>query len=203
MKYFFPVLLLVSLCTGVFASGQTDRSGVKGLDEGKIGQMEKIIRDRYHWEPGDYTLEYRAEWDQTRLPHIIAVHKTKKIDWSPHFFILPDKSLVTPGDPDGFMKVFLNVFTPINGKDAHMLAELALYFGLFGSPVGHLWTGPVDNKMKNGPIPRKDPEPVIELSSGGSAVLKFYSYDYELMVLHDCTVEFQGAKYTAASKRLD
>jgi hypothetical protein len=203
MKYFIPVLALFLVCAGAAGSGQPDRSGVKGLDREKISQIEKIIRDRYQWEPSEYDLEYRAEWNHDRLPLVIAIHKTKKIDWSPHFFLLPDGMLITPYSEKGFEKILEKVFTPIKSGDAEMLAELALSFALFGKPVGQLWTNPVEGRVKNGQVPREIPKPLIQFSPGGNATLEFYSYDYELLILYDCRVNIQGFKYSAEAKRLN
>jgi hypothetical protein len=193
LKSAFIIAILISICgQGLFAQGEEENN--LPIDKEKIGSIEAVIKARNGWNSDEYTLELRADWNHEKLPLIVAIPLKRKIDWSPKFFVLPDNSVVSPNDEKGLEKILTQVFSVITEQDAQMLAELSLAFGIYGRPVGVLFQGSVEGRLTPEKIPRKDALPVL-VKSDDVVTIKFYSYDYELLYLYDCTFTITGSTY--------
>ncbi len=200
--YFTIIIYVFSslfLAHSLAANGQGDTPA--GLEREHLENIRNQIKEHQGWKPHEYSLEHRAEWDHDRLPLIIAIHKELMIDWSPHFFILPDNSLLTPYDDDAFNKVLEQVFPEINEDDAHMLAELSLIFGVFGTFVGDLDNSPSAYGLNEGITLRDNKNPTIRISEN-TIILEFYSYDYELLILYDCIIRIENNEYSSKFEQI-
>jgi hypothetical protein len=194
------LFFIIILALPAYPSG--NKESPLPVDANSISRMKSKIKELYGWNESEYNLELRAEWDNAKLPCIVAIPTEKKIDWSPKFFVLPDKSIVYPGEPDGLSRILGAVFQKIEKTDARMLAELSIAFGIYGKPVGIVFDEPIQGRIPENVIPRKESEPQL-MRSNNSIVVYFYSYDYELLILYDCAFTINGTSYDGKAARLN
>jgi hypothetical protein len=156
-------------------------------------QREFIVRsiaEHYHWDQADYELELLEDWDNERLPIVLAIPR-ERIPFSPKFALLPrSRELVADSAPDALERILAEVFRSIGPEDAPALAELALMFGRFSAPVGRLWTRALVGRLPGDRLPRQEAKPVYR-KEGDAHVVEFYSYDGELQHFYDCSLRVE------------
>ncbi len=176
-------------------------NNVNKLTASQKKAMQQEIQTRYGWIPDAYKLEFRADWDHAKIPIVVAIPTKLKVDFSPTFAILPDGTLLTPHDKGALECILRTAFAHLQPEDAKVIAELALKFGDFGDTVGHLWLNPVEGRVPANLLPRTDSHPTLH-KDGSSYIVEFYSYNYELLILFDCTVEISPVVVKLRSRRL-
>nr|MDO8110693.1 hypothetical protein [Candidatus Sigynarchaeota archaeon] len=152
------------------------------------------------WNEGDYELALRAEWDNQRLPIIVALPRHLKVDYSPTFALMPDGNIVTPHDETAFKKILAHVYTVIVPADAAAIAELAVMFGAFGQPVGRVYTNQIRDRVGE-KLKRKETGPVYK-KKGSTHVIEFYTHNYDLLFFCDCIVEITGENVVCKAQLL-
>jgi hypothetical protein len=192
--------LMSAAVSFVHANGTTESQ--LPVDRHAIEWMKSKILELYGWNPDEYELTLRANWDHSKLPLIVALPNKRKVDWSPKFYVLPDKSIVYPGQVNGLNRILAAVFKKIEEKDAKMLAELSIAFGVYGKPVGTVFTGTVEGRIPDDKMPRKDTAPALVVA-GNVFTVEFYSYDYELLVLYNCTFKITDSAFQGQAVKLN
>jgi hypothetical protein len=151
--------------------------------------IEKNIHEFYHWKLDEYKLEFIAEWDNERIPWIVAIPTKLRVDFSPKFIIMPDHSLITPRDPQAFEKIVATFYPKISKEDAKPLALLAIGFGRWDHSIGVLWTQNLEHYLPKNHI-RQITEPILE-QKGNIIHISFYTFEPELMRVSDCLLKIQ------------
>jgi len=164
-------------------------------------KLEKIIQLEDKWSPDEYNLELLADWPNDRLPIFVGIPTKRKVDYSPTYALLPDGSLISHHDKEGFKKILVQLSSSFGPNDAKFIAELTLRFVAFKYPVGRLWLNSLENKLPINKRPRPDSIPVLKQEKG-AIIVEFYTYDYELLRLSDCRVKIKGSDYELDAKVL-
>jgi len=152
--------------------------------------IREFILTKYRWKPNMYTLEWMEDWDQSKIPFIVAIPTQLKVDFSPSFIILKNGDIITMWETDGFQRVISEYLLPLQTSYAKILAELALKFGVFGKPIGVLFRSSFEGRKTQKKLPRTQSLPICTLK-GDQMVLEFYTYDYELLRLYDCRIDLK------------
>jgi hypothetical protein len=150
-------------------------------------KIRKMIQTKYSWKPDMYKLEWREEWDQSRVPLIVAIPTKLKVDFSPSYIIMKNGEVISMWETDGFQKVIKEYLIPFQSTDAVLIAELAVKFAIFGKPIGGLFNGSLEGRKTKKKIPRPQSIPQAFLK-GDKMRLAFYTYDYELLKLYNCEI---------------
>lgn len=154
---------------------------------GKLSEAQRLLITREverktGWRDGQYDLRMMAEWDNDRVPVVVAIPKIPDAS-SPKFVALPDGRLTSVYEPDALDRIVRAAYPKPAPGDARALAQLALWFGHFGQAVGTLPVGRPSNTPSS--LPRADLAPV--LATDGDAVdVDFYTYDYSMRRMFDC-----------------
>jgi hypothetical protein len=164
--------------------------------------IEKEIKTRYNWHPGDYELDFLAEWDHSKIPIIVALPTKYKVDFSPRFAILQDETLCTPHDENALNRIIQVAFPKVDSSQTKAIIELCLLFGDFHAPIKRIWDQPIENRIPSKLLKRKDSNPTFKID-GSKSVIEFYSYDYELMKFYDCKIKISQKGIELVAKLLD
>ena len=176
-------------------------AGAPALSPGARSQIEKRLREA-RFDPARFALEPLGGWPQERLRLVAARPMKDKVAQAPIFAVLPDDAVVMAGDPDGFRKLVAKAFPAPQPSDAAAVAQLAVWFGAYGQPVGVLVSS-LPATRESTKVPRADPRPVMTRRDGVVTV-DHYSYDYDRQRLFDCHLELGpagGAKGSCAEVR--
>lgn len=178
-----------------------DRLTKLPLKPDQVKHIKELIKENEHWSDKDYKLEMRAEWDNDKLPIVVAIPTKLKTDYSPRFAILPDDSIVTPRDEKSFENLVTAAFPTISPQDANAIAELAVMFAAFGKSIGKLYPNPIDQSRIGEKLKRKDPGAVYK-KKGSTTIIEFYTHDYELLNFYDCSIIINGSDIKCSAKQL-
>lgn len=158
------------------------------LNSAQKKSIHSFIQTKYKWKSDMYKLEWMAEWDQSKIPFMVAIPTKLKVDFSPSFILMKNDSILTMWEPDGFQKVIKEYLLPLQTTDATMIAELAVKFAIFGKPIGVLFHGSLEGHKTKKKIPRPQSAPLAILK-GEKMHIEFYTYDYELLKLYNCVLD--------------
>ncbi|HME51898.1 MAG TPA: hypothetical protein VKM55_06755 [Candidatus Lokiarchaeia archaeon] len=167
----------------------------------QVKHVKNSIKQNDHWNEKDYKLEMLAEWDNQRLPIIVAIPTKLKIDYSPRFAILPDGNLITPRDDKAFETIMAAIFQEITPQDANTIAELAIMFSAFEKPVGKIYPNAIDPGRIGEKLKRKEPGAVFK-KKGSTITIEFYTHDYELLYFYDCVIAMNNTDIKCSARQL-
>ena len=163
--------------------------------------VKEFIKQNDHWNEKDYKLEMLAEWDNQRLPIVVAIPTKLKIDYSPRFAILPDGGFVTPRDDKAFERIMAAAFPDVTSQDANAIAELSIMFAAFGKPVGKVYPNAIDPGRIGEKLKRKQSGATCK-TKGSTIIIEFYTHDYELLDFYDCTITIHGPAITCSARQM-
>ncbi len=192
------VLCLVCLARSGTAFGE-DMSRLSIIPQSQRQMIKRAIAQKPGWAEDTYELDLMAEWDNRRLPIVIALPQKMLVPFSPKFAMLPSGRMVASHDPDGLSRIIDEVYFKAEAKDATSLAKLALWFGRFDVPVGTL----LEHRPANAPakLPRPDLEPKLAVA-GAEKHVDFYAYNYDLRQMFDCRLRIAGKDVGITCKQL-
>lgn len=174
------------------------------LVERHRGALANAAHTSRGWSPAQYDLCALPEWDEARLPIIVATPRNLHDASSLLLAILPNGQLVTSDDATAFATLARHLAPSLVANDARVIATLAVLFNAFATsplPVGRLVEFvPVSRTALA--LPRAEPAASYE-RHGPQHLVRFYTYNDQLRELFDCIVAIDGASVRAEAQTVE
>ncbi|MBN2440540.1 MAG: hypothetical protein JXJ04_04325 [Spirochaetales bacterium] len=194
------IIILILICSYGFAKGAGERS--LKLSPAQKNIMHRLIAEHDAWFGKEYVLEFLEEWDNARLPIVLAIPAKLLVDYSPCFAIMPDNRVLSAYEKDAFKTIIKEVFPDITEADAPLIAELSIMFGGFGAYVGVIYDGMVKGRSSSNRQLRSTSD-IYYKKQGENHRIEFYSYDYELLLMYDCRISITHGEITTEFSKIE
>jgi hypothetical protein len=194
----FAVTLLLLTLGYTMAAGSHN---VSNIIESHRQEIVAVLTSK-GLKPRDYKLSLLGQWDNDRLPIIVADPAEAYFEQRimVYFAVFPDGTLVSEYEFP-LERILAAVFSDVSKEDAAKIAKLATLFGNFKASVGFLTDFVRPGVADPQAMPRPDTK--VHLRRDGAVmIVEFYTYQALRSQLYDCSVRIEGGHVQLAARLL-